>query len=438
MHTKRRLSRREFLVGSAAAVGAAALTGKSAAQTPGAPAVAKKVKIQWMQWMTTEITEPRMRDLLEAFYKTEAGKSIEVERISLPSPQYHDKAVANHMAGAMPDVLQVAAEWNVEFAELGMTEPLDPYLAKAGKGWVADLVSHNMVPWRGKTYLLPVTATAYIQLYNVRKFEEAGLSGPPRTWRDIEQMGPKLTNPAKNTYCSAACMGAVQPYKGPPNEIWPLIYQCNDTVLKGGKCNLSSPGSIKALKFWLHLVNDLKIYAPGVLTNAEKDMLEAFTSEVTAILWGSPVFVRIFQQRNPQLKLGVAPLAEGDTYGTWGAGWNNALCAASKNKDAAFEFMHWLSGPDGSGRMAMAAFMPSANRKVDMSPLVQRDPLFKTALDVVARGRVFAETAILPEGTNLLRIQIEQIQEAANGRKTPEAAMEFATAEWNKIFAKYA
>jgi multiple sugar transport system substrate-binding protein len=434
MDQKRNPSRREFLAGSAAALGSAAFATRAIAQ---APAVARKVKIQWMEWMTPETGETRMREILDAFYKSEAGKSIEVERITVPNPQFHDKVIANHLANAIPDVVQVVGDWAVEFAELGVMEPLDPYLEKAGKDWVANLIKNNMVPWKGKVYLLPMTVSNYLLTYNVRKLEEAGLSGPPKTWADLEQVGPKLTNPAKNTYCFASCMGLVSPYKGPVTEIWPLIYQCNDTVMKNGKPNLTSPASIKALKFWLHQVNDLKMYAPGALTNGEKDMVEAFTSEVTAMLIWSGVSVRVAQQRNPKLKLGMVPLPEGDTYGTFGMGWNSILATRSKNKEAAWEFMRWLSGPEGSALIATAAFHPPANLKADMSALVQREPLYQVTLNVARRGRVFAEIAGMPEGPNLLRIQVEQIQEAANKRKTPEAAMEFATAEWNKVLAKY-
>jgi len=438
MDKKRRFSRREFLVGSGAVLGSAALATKGVAQAPAAPSVAKKVKIQWMEWMTTEITEARMQEVLAAFYKTDAGKSIEIERISMPFGQFRDKVLANHLAGAMPDVQHLAPLWAVEFAELGALEPLNPYFDKAGKDWVANLSKSNMIPWKGRYYLLPVTATAHLLYYNVRRLEEAGLSGPPKTWEDVEKIGPKLTNPSKNQYCFASSMAVASPYIGPAYEIWQLIYQCNDTVMKNGKCNLNSRASVKALKFWLHQVYDLKIYAPGVLTNELKDAIEAFTSEVSAMFMQSPVFVRVAEGRNPKMRLGVAPLPEGETYGTYGAGWTNTLCAKSKNKDAAWEFMHWLSSPEGNSLLSTMAFMQPGNLKADMSALVKRDPRFQVALDVVKRGRVFSEVSGIPEAPNVFRILTEQIHEAANKKKTPEEAMEFATAEWNKVLAKYA
>jgi len=437
MENRRGLNRREFLAGSGAILASTALAAKAGAQGA-APAVAKKVKIQWMEWMSTEIGEPRMQEVLAAFSKTNAGRSIEIERISMPFGQFRDKILANHLAGAMPDVQQMAPLWAVEIAELGALEALNPYFEKAGKDWVANLNKSNMIPWKGKNYLLPVTATAHLLYYNVRRLEEAGFGGPPKTWSDIEKMGPKLTNPAKNQYCFASSMAVASPYIGPAYEIWQLIYQCNDTVMKNAKCNLNSPGSVKALKFYLRLVNDLKIYAPGVLTNELKDAIEAFTSEISAMFMQSPVFVRVAEGRNPKMRLGVAPLPEGDTYGTYGAGWTNALCAASKNKEAAWEFMHWLSSPEGNALMSIAAFMQPGNLKADMGPLVQRDPRFKVALDVVKRGRVFSEVSGIPEAPNLFRIETEQVHEAATKRKTVEQALEATTVEWNKVLAKYA
>jgi hypothetical protein len=41
---------------------------------------------------------------------------------------------------------------------------------------------------------------------------------------------------------------------------------------------------VKALKHWLRLVSDLKIYAPGVFTNMGKDKNEAFMGEQVAMV----------------------------------------------------------------------------------------------------------------------------------------------------------
>ena len=437
MDKHRKLSRRQFLLtGGAALAGGALACGAGPRSAVAAPAVAGKVKLQWIEWITPEISEQKMQEVLNAFYASEAGKHIEIERLPMPYAQVHDKIVALHLAGQVPDILNMNAPWSVEFAEQGILEPLTPYLEKAGKDWVANLVKGPMQPWKGNIYLVPLTSIPFLLYYNEKKLADAGFSGPPKTWADVEAMGPKLTIPAKNTYCYASGMAATSPYNGCSIEIFPLIYQGNDMVLKNGKANLSSPAGIKALKFWLKLVYDLKIYAPGVLTNIEKDKVEAFGAEQTALMWSNVAHVTVVEQRNPKLKFGLAPLPSGDTFGTTLTGWNTSMARNGKNKEAAWQFVSWLAGPDGNARMTLAAKHLPANTKADVSTLFARDPRLKVPVEVLAKGRVFLETAAMPKVTDLFRILVEQIHEAATKRKTPEQALEFATAEWNKIIAQ--
>ena len=143
-------------------------------------------------------------------------------------------------------------------------------------------------------------------------------------WAEVESMGPKLTDRSKNSFCYASGMAAQDPYNGPEIEIFPLVYQSNDTVLKDGTPNLTSPAAVKALSYWLKLVNDLKIYTPGALTSIEKDKLEAFGAEQTALMWSNVAHVTVLGQRSANLKFGLAPLPQGDTYGTVLTGWNTS------------------------------------------------------------------------------------------------------------------
>ncbi len=464
MEEKRRVSRRDFVLGSVAAVGSLALAACSSASAPAtpqptaagtaapkppagattapAPATAapggKKTKIQWIEWITPEITEEKMQGVLNEFYKTDAGKLIEVERLSMPNAQIHDKVIALNMAKQVPDVLNMSMLWVVEFAELGVLEPLDDWLAKESKDWVDALVKGPMVPWKGKVYEVPLTSIPFLLYYNEKKLAEAGFSAPPKTWAEVESMGPKLTDPAKNTYCYAAGMAAKSPYNGAYIEYYSLVYQCNETVLKNGLCNLNSPGAIKALKFYAHLHNDLKIYAPGALTNMEADKIEAFGAEQTALLWSNVAHVTVIEKRNPKLKFGLAPLPEGDTYGTVLTGWNTTMSKSSKNKEAAWEFIRWLTGPEGNAKMTMAAKHLPGNTKADVSPMFEADPRLKIPVEILKRGRVFGEVASQPQVTDLARILVEQIHEVIGKHKTAEDALNYVKTEWDKVLAKYA
>jgi len=442
-----RVGRRQFLKGSAGAIAAAlaastfpGMTANAASTTPGnkveIPHIAQKTTLRWVEWITPEISEEKMQTVLNGFYATDAGKSIEIERISLPFAQVHDTIVTQFLAGKVPDVLNMNGPWQVEFGDMGILEPLESYLEKMGEEWVANLVKGPMQPWKGNIYLVPLTSIPFLLYYNEKKLEEAGFAKPPATWAEVEEMAPKLTDPAKMTYAFASGMAAKSPYNGPEIELFPLIYQADDTVLLDGKPNLTSEAAATALKFYLKLVNDLKVYAPGVTTNVEKDKLEAFGAEQTALMDSNVAHVTVLEQRNPDLKFGLAPLPSDVTYGTVLTGWNTSMAADGIQKDAAWEFVSYLAGPEGNALMTLAAKHLPGNTAADVSELTEADPRLEVPMEILRKGRCFMEGAAIPKQTEAARIFTEQVLATLNGDKSAEEALQFTNDEWDKIFAE--
>ena len=377
--------------------GGAVLAAAAPKSSVAAPATANKVTLQWLEWITLEISEPKTVGVLNAFYETSAGKSIEIARQPVPFGDALNKIMTLNLAGQGPDLLLLAPAWIPELADQGVLEPLNSYLDKAGKEWVGNLEQAETPPWRGSYYTLPLTATPVHLYYNERKLEDAGFSAPPKTWAELDAMGQKLTDPSKNTYCFASGMAAKSPYDGPEKEILPLIYQCGDMVMKNGKRNLNSPAAVTALKAWVKWVSDMKIYAPGALTNMGKDKNEAFIGEQVAMVNNNTAQLVIVKQRNPKMKFNIAPLPENVTYGTTFGGWVVGMGKNGKNKEAAWEFLHWLVGPEGCAKVTIAANHLPGNKKADVSELFQLEPRLKIAEGIMQRGHYYIEAASLPE-----------------------------------------
>lgn len=437
MSEKLQMTRRGFLKTAGAAVAGVAA---NAVAVPGKiefPHVRQKTVLTWIEWITPEISEEKMQGVLDAFYATDAGKLIEIERISLPYAQIRDTIVTQHLGGKTPDILNMNAPWAVELAELGVLAPLNDFLDTAGEEWVSNLVTGPMVPWKGNIYVVPLTSIPFILYYNEDKLADAGFSVPPTTWAEVEEMGPQLTDPSKNTYCYASGMAAKSPYNGVGIELFPLIFQSNGWFLTDdGKANWSSPECQQALEFWLHLYNDLKIYAPGALTNIEADKIEAFGAEQTALLWSNVAHITVLEQRNAELKFGLAPLPEGDTFGTRLTGWNTSISATTENPEAVYEFMHWLTGPEGNAKMTIAAKHLPGNNAAKIDELFDADPRLLIPKGVLEKGRCFSPEAGMPEVTNLQAIAVEQVHEMVAGKDVGEALADI-DAGWNEVLAKY-
>jgi len=437
MANELKISRRGFLKTAGAAAGLAAAGALPIPRKFEAPHIRQKTTLQWIEWITPEISEEKMQSVLDAFYATDAGKLIEIERISLPYAQIRDTIIAQHLGGKTPDILNMNGPWAVEMAELGVLAPLNEFLDAAGEEWTSNLAAGQMVPWKGNIYVAPLTSIPFVLFYNEEKLADAGLSAPPATWAEIEQMGPMLTDPSKNTYCYASAMAAKSPYDGVAVEIFPLIFQSNGWILNDErKANWSTPEIQKAVEFYIHLLNDLKIYAPGALTNIQADKIEAFGAEVTALMWANVAQVKTLELRNEELKFNLAPLPEGDTYGTRLTGWNTSMSATTKNPEAVWDFIHWLSGPEGNAAMTIAAKHLPGNKAANVDVLLEEDPRLLVPKAVLERGRCFSAETGLPEVTSLYTVAVEQMHEMVGGKDVAEGLADIDNG-WNAVLEKY-
>ena len=113
-----------------------------------------------------------------------------------------------------------------------------------------------------------------------------------------------------------------------------------------GKCALDQPPAIEALEY----LKSLQPYSPtGILNAASEDMRQLFLNGSLAMeFW--PALEQPSLQKSPidwDFVAGHSPDGKkpGGTYG----GWNLVLYKQSKQKDAAWKFVRFLTRPDVNG-----------------------------------------------------------------------------------------
>ena len=151
-----------------------------------AGASAAKAEVRWSQWKTTEVGEKLMNELKAAFEKE--NPDITLTLVDSPFTGFHDKAVTLFQAQKLADVLLVQVDWVAEFADLGMLEPLDPWLAKEPKEYMDNIPTTFQQKWQGKQYYLPHRLRAAWRCSGTpRSSRTPGSPGRPRpgrsTWR---------------------------------------------------------------------------------------------------------------------------------------------------------------------------------------------------------------------------------------------------------------
>jgi ABC-type glycerol-3-phosphate transport system substrate-binding protein len=132
-------------------------------------------------------------------------------------------------------------------------------------------------------------------------------------------------------------------------DLYPLIYQAGGDVIdeKTNKAVFNSPAGVKAVQWYVDLMNVHKVSVPGILSSGEKEKRANFAAGNIAMMFEGSFGIPIQRQMNANLQFDVAPMPRETTTGTVVRGAVNCMTTQAKNKEAAWKFMRWLHGPVG-------------------------------------------------------------------------------------------
>lgn len=126
----------------------------------------------------------------DAFAKWKTDNRAEVVYEAPPWPQLHDKMAANFASGQYVHDIVYMSGWVPEFAQF-----LTPFVDDLPQELIDDLPasSFSTVTWDGKKLGVIFTLSLLTMFYNTEHLEQAGLSGPPKTWDELKGYGKELT-----------------------------------------------------------------------------------------------------------------------------------------------------------------------------------------------------------------------------------------------------
>ena len=85
----------------------------------------------------------------------------------------------------------VQVDWVAEFADLGMLEPLDEWIAREPKDFMDNIFPTFHKKWLGKQHYLPLHSGCVALYWNTEIFKKAGIAGPPKTWDEYVADRPR-------------------------------------------------------------------------------------------------------------------------------------------------------------------------------------------------------------------------------------------------------
>lgn len=295
--------------------------------------------VRYWLWLD-DPTEPMFDQLVKEFNATHPG--IKVEYQLVPLSEYHDKLVTALAAGSGPDAGRFKDWWLGEFVKLTALEPLANSIAKwAGRGDVIEnLWNTGKITAAGPVYMMPHQFITFYLYYRKDWFTQGGLK-PPATFDDFLAAATKLTDPAKNQYGFGLRGGA----GGQDQWLAFMVAGGARMVDAQGKVVINSPEAVKVNQWYIDLFRTHKVAPPSAPTDAYAQVLGAFQAGTTAMMAhhvGSSVLVT---QKLGVANVGVLPIPAADPAkpATMATMSGNVVFAASKQKEAAFTFISWLS-----------------------------------------------------------------------------------------------
>jgi multiple sugar transport system substrate-binding protein len=397
-------------------------------------AQAQQTEVRWGQWKGTEVGTEFMAELEAAFEADHP--EIDLVVVDSPFTGFHDRAIVLHQAGRLPDVLMVQVDWVAEFADLGMIEPLDEWIAQEPDEFFANIPQTFHQNWRGKQYYLPLESGAVAMFYNTDLFSAAGIENPPTTWDEFANVARELTKPEQMQFAVTGTLQS-EPPTNMTYEIYPLLLQAGATIIdpETNQAAFNSPEGVKALEWYVERINTDKISVPGVLSNGEREKRANFAAGNIGMMFEGPWGIAIQRQLNPNLNYDIAPLPQGETYGTLVRGSLNTITTQAQDKEAAWTFMRWISGPEGIEMWSKGTGAFPARTDVSSQDWFQEKELFQAFVTQMERPNAVSPFLIMPNAVQMNKIMTTEVQNVLQGTKSAQQALDDAAAQWNEIFA---
>ena len=165
-------------------------------------------------------------------------------------------------------------------------------------------------------------------------FAKAGIKRAPRTWAELTAAAQKLASSGAVPDGKPICL----------NPDWArmlaFVYQN-----RGSLANVQSPAVAAAVNFYVGLIKKGLAATPTQLGVGWPG--EALGKEKAAIIFEGNWVLPYMPANFPQVKFGVAPMVQGKVNSNLGFTVSYSLAKASKNKQAAWTVLSWLTGQKG-------------------------------------------------------------------------------------------
>jgi multiple sugar transport system substrate-binding protein len=364
--------RRRLIVLAVLVAGALATTilaaGAQSMIAPGKPqAVTASGTVTLSGWSVGKTEEELLNQVIRAFERKYPKINVKYDAI----PNYDQAMLAKFSARQPPDVFYLNSEKAPTWISQGLIAPLDKYVKKTkfktGPFYPRLL---NAFKAKGHIYGFPKDWSPLGMEINLDMLAKAG-GKAPTTWAQLRSVAQRLKGQMSGT-ARPICLSAEW------QRALAFVYQNKGTVLRNGRPQFTSAAVRQAMNFYVQLQKDGLGDTPAKLGVGWCG--EAIGKEKAAIAfegnWAFPYLPETF----PNVRWRFFPMPKGKVRSTLAFTVSYSSSPASKNKDAAWVLISYLTGKTGMKLWTSKGLALPARSDVKVNfPAPSRKPLLQEA-----------------------------------------------------------
>jgi len=369
-------------------------------------------------------TGPYFEKMAAEFKQKNPGTDIKIEVANWDD--LLQKLQTDISGGTNADLAIIGTRWLLDFVKDGIAEPLDPMMSPEFKDrFIGAFLKPGQIG--GKTYGLPIAASARAMYVNTNMLTKAGIAKPPATWDE-------LVDAAKKIKASGGTGFGIQG-KGIETDVYwyySLWTHGGDVVGADGKAAFASPAGDKALALYKSMI-DQGLTEDGVTNYTREDLQNLFKQGRLGMMITAPFLINQIAKEAPTLNYEVAPVPKATNPATYAVTDSIIMFANSKVKPAAWKFLDYLFTKAPRVEFTKGeGFLPTTKEEAK-DPYFTENKRLQIFVDLLPSAH-FAPTVTGWEDT--AKAVSDGVQSVYLGKATPDAALKQAASQADQALGK--
>ncbi len=340
--------------------------------------------IRFSSWQSNP-SEKRLTDsLLSTFTKKFPESKVKFELIPGNYSEKIQLMLGTHSA---PQIFYIKDWLAPSYLRYDVLQPLDDFINKDTSFDKNDFYPQFLDAFtkNGKLYGLPKDFGPFVLFYNEKMFLEAGITEPPKDWKELEEYCRKLTKDTNGDGKIDQYGMVVEPSI---DKLMPFVFQNKGTFQdKEGNLTINTPEFKEALEFYHGLFQKKIATIPSEVSM--NNLEEVFGRERAAMVISGGWFIPQLKDQFKNVPYKIAFLPMGKQMAT--IAFTVAYSSAKENplKDQSWKLMNYLTGKEGMKIWTSTGIAMPTRKSVALALDYGNHPIYKYFLGSVEFAKVF-------------------------------------------------